>query len=68
MDKLDFQQLQHDKANELTDRIMAKIGELFLKKEIGTGESNIFVPSLFGPRDDIRQVIHTWLTEEKVDG
>jgi len=66
MDELDFNQIQNDKANDLTDKIMAKIGELFLKKEIGPTD-NIFGvgTSVFGPRDDIRQVIYSWMTEEK---
>ena len=50
MDELDFNQIQNDKANDLTDKIMAKIGELFLKKEIGPND-NIFGvgTSVFGP-------------------
>ncbi len=66
MDEIDFNQLQYDKANDLTDKIMAKIGELYLKKEIGPSDSIYGVgTSVLGPRDDIRQVIHSWLMEEK---
>ena len=66
--EIDFAQLQNDKANDLTDKILAKIGELFLKREIGSTD-NIFGTgaSYLGPRDDIRQVILDWLTEEKLD-
>lgn len=67
--EIDFAQLQNDKANDLTDKVMAKIGELFLKREIGPSDSIFGVgTSVLGPRDDIRRVILDWLTEEKIDG
>jgi len=63
----DFEQIQHDKANELTDRIMSKIGELFLKSQIGTpGDSAFsFTSPSDDPRSEIRQVIYWWMTEER---
>jgi hypothetical protein len=67
--EIDFVKLQNDKANDLTDKVMAKIGELFLKREIGPSDSIFGVgTSIEGPRDDIRRVILDWLTEEKIDG
>ena len=67
--EIDFVKLQNDKANDLTDKVMAKIGELFLRREIGPSDSIFGVgTSVDGPRDDIRRVIFDWLTEEKIDG
>ncbi len=60
----DYEQIQN-RAEELIDRIMARMGELFLQKSLGSGDGNITFPSVFGPRDDIRQVIVNWLVEEK---
>jgi hypothetical protein len=68
--EIDFLALQNDKAEELTDKILGKIGELYLKKEIGPSEGGIYGLGTLalGPREEIRQVILTWLTREKVDG
>ena len=68
-DIIDFAELQNNKAIELTDKIFAKIGELYLTKEIGPAENLFGLGTLaIGPREEIRQVVLTWLTEEKVDG
>lgn len=64
MDDSDYVQIQ-DRADELIYRIMARIGELFLTKELGSGDGNLTFPSVFGPRHDIRQVIVGWLVDEK---
>jgi len=61
-----FEQIQHDKTNELTDRIMAKIGELFLKSQIGApGDSAFGFITSTDPRSEIRDVIYWWMTEER---
>ena len=68
-DNIDFAELQNNKAIELTDKIFAKIGELYLTKEIGPNEVMFGLGTLaIGPREEIRQVVLAWLTEEKVDG
>ncbi len=67
MADLDFAELQNNKAIELTDKILSKIGELYLTKEIGSNMFEIGVVAV-GPREEIRQVILAWLTEEKIDG
>jgi hypothetical protein len=69
MADLDFAQLQIKKANELTDRIMAMLGALFLKKELGQDNDIMAMYSVQRePRDAINQEILAWLTEEKIDG
>ncbi len=67
----DFEQIQRDKANDLTDRIMTRIGEMYLKSHVwtpGQFESSFGSSFSTGPRDEIRDVILFWLTEEKEDG
>ena len=68
--EIDFAELQNKKAVDLTEKIFAKIGELYLQKEIGPPENLIFGLGTFamGPREEIRQVVLAWLTEEKIDG
>ncbi len=66
-DVIDFSELQNNKAIDLTDKIFAKIGELYLTKEIGPAE-NMFGTVATGVREEIRVLVFHWLTEEKVDG
>ncbi len=69
MADLDFAELQNNKATELTDKIFAKIGELYLTKQVGPAENMFGLGTLaIGPREEIRQVVFAWLTEEKIDG
>ncbi len=67
MADIDFSDLQNDKAIDLTDKIFAKIGELYLTKEIGPA-GNMFGLGIeaIGPREEIRQVVLAWMTEEKI--
>ena len=66
---IDFAKLQIDKANGLTDLILAKIGEMYLKKEIGPSEGIFGLGTIAqGPKEEINQVILTWLTGESIDG
>jgi hypothetical protein len=67
MAELDFSELQNDKAIELTDKIFAKIGELYLTKEIGPNQGMFGLGTdAAGPREEIRLVVFRWLTEEKI--
>lgn len=62
-----FEQIHIDKANELTDRIMRKVGEMYLNSQLERpSEFKISIPS--SPREELWLVIYTWLTEEKEDG
>ena len=68
-DVIDFAELQNDKAIDLTDKIFAKIGELYLTKEIGPNENMFGLgTSATGVREEIRILVLHWLTEEKIDG
>ena len=68
-DVIDFADLQNNKAIELTEKILAKLGEMYLQKEIGPNDNPFglagFTP---GPKEAIRILILDWLTEEKEDG
>ncbi len=67
-DIIDFSDLQNNKAIDLTDKIFAKIGELYLTKEIGPNENMFGLGiSATGVREEIRLLVFHWLTEEKID-
>ena len=69
MADLDFSELQNNKAEDLAEKILAKIGELYLQKNIGSGDNIFGLGTLVaGPKEEIRQVVLAWLTEEKIDG
>lgn len=59
--------------SELTDRIMKRLGELWLDSALSPGQSNGILEysrvqrSTFGPAADIRSVIYEWLIEEHPD-
>jgi len=59
-------EIVRENSERLTDRIMAKLGELFLNKEVQ--QKGQFDFNTTQPREEIRSTVAIWLEEEERGG